>query len=207
MKRLILLMAIACMATAASAQKADAALVLGGAFTSDIQQTFTPTVGPSVIETFKFDRHFFLEGSGSFRVLNAHVAALYVELPVARIPAQPIPTFAGASPFHLSALFITPGVRVKFLPISPVSPWVSAGGGLARYSTDDCCAGPVNKGALQYGGGLDFKTGLPVLGFRAEVRDFVTSDPSTLLNGPSITPMKGMHHHSLLVGGGVVLRF
>ena len=67
MKRFVLLLAIACVSTAASAQKVDAALVLGGAFTSDIQQTFTPTVGPSVLETLKFEHHFFLEGAVSVR--------------------------------------------------------------------------------------------------------------------------------------------
>ncbi len=163
MKGFVLLLVIVCVSTAMSAQKADAALVLGGAFASDIQQTFTPTVGPSVVETFKFEHHFFLEGAASVRLLK------------------------------------------KFLPASPISPWVSVGGGWARYSSDDNVT--VNKGAVQYGGGLDFKTGLPLLGFRAEVRDFVTSDPSALIVGPSTTPMKGLHHHSVLVGGGIVLRF
>ena len=206
MKRYLLLMAIACISAAAWAQKADAALVVGGAFTSDIQQTFTPTVGPSVVETFKFDHHVFLEGAASVRLLNAHLASLHLELPVAGIPSQSTPTALGTAPFHLSALFITPGLKIKLLPISPISPWVSAGGGWARYSSDESTL-TVNKGALQYGGGLDFKTGLPLLGFRAEVRDFVTSDPSALIAGPSTTPMKGLHHHSVLVGGGIVLRF
>jgi len=205
MKRFVLLLAIACVSTAASAQKADAALVLGGAFTSDIQQTFTPTVGPSVLETLKFEHHFFLEGAVSVRLLNAHLASLHVELPVAGIPSQSTPKVFGGVPFHLSALFITPGLRLKVLPASPISPWVSVGGGWAHYSSDDNVT--VNKAAVQYGGGLDFKTGLPLLGFRAEVRDFVTSDPSALIVGPSTTPMKGLHHHSVLVGGGIVLRF
>jgi len=178
--------------------------VLGGAFTSDIQQTFTPTVGPSVVETFKFDHHIFLEGAASVRLLNAHLASLHVELPVAGIPSQSTSTSPGA--FHLSALFITPGFKLKVLPVAPISPWVSVGGGWAHYSTSDTTL-TVNKGAVEYGGGLDFKTGLPLLGFRAEVRDFVTSDPSALLIGPSVTPMKGLHHHSVLVGGGIVLRF
>jgi hypothetical protein len=205
MKRYVLLLAIACISTAASAQKADAALVLGGAFTSDIQQTFRPTVGPDFPETFKFDHHIFLEGAISVRLLNAHLASLHVELPVAGIPSQPMPRVPGGVPGHLSALFITPGLRLKVLPISPISPWVSVGGGWARYSSDSNLT--VNKGAVQFGGGLDFKTGLPLLGFRAEARDFVTSDPSALFAGPGTTGKTGLHHHSLLVGGGIVLRF
>ena len=60
-----------------------------------------------------------------------------------------------------------------------------------------------NKAAIQYGGGLDFKTGLPLLGFRAEVRDFVTGDPDFGVFSTS----GGLHHHNILVGGGIVLRF
>lgn len=205
MKRFLLLLAIACIPAAAVAQKADAALVLGGAFTSDIKQTFTPTVGPSNLETFKFDHHIFIEGAVSLRLLNAHLASLHVELPIAGVPSQPSPLEFGAVPGHLSSLFITPSLKLKVLPVAPISPWVSVGGGWAHYHADDPTT--VNRGAIQYGGGLDFKTGLPLLGFRAEARDFVSADPSALFTGPSITPQKGLHHHTLLVGGGLVIRF
>jgi hypothetical protein len=98
-------------------------------------------------------------------------------------------------------LFITPGLRLKLLPVSPISSWVALGGGLARYNG-------ANKAAIEYGGGLDFKTGLPLLGLRAEVRDFVTED---FLNGSigSVIALNssGLHHHNVLIGGGIVLRF
>jgi hypothetical protein len=82
---------------------------------------------------------------------------------------------------------------------------VSVGGGWARYSLNT--AGLTqNKAALQYGGGLDFKTGLPLLGFRVEVRDFVTGDPDFGSSG-IFTPNSGLHHHNILAGGGIVLRF
>ena len=77
------------------------------------------------------------------------------------------------------------------------------GGGWAHYSLNT--AGTTeNKGALQFGGGLDFKTGLPVLGFRAEVRDFLTGVPT--FNSGFLTET-GLHHHNILAGGGIVLRF
>ena len=205
MKRILLLLAIACIPAAAVAQKVDAAVVLGGAFTSDIKQTFSPTVGPGVLETFKFDHHLFIEGAVGVRLLNAHLASLHVELPIAGVPSQSTPVQLGAVPSHLSSLFITPSLRLKVLPMAPISPWISAGGGWAHFHGDDTTT--VNRGAIQYGGGLDFKTGLPLLGFRAEARDFVSADPSALFNGPSITPQKGLHHHTLLVGGGLVIRF
>ena len=206
MKRYVLWVLMTCLSMPVLAQKVDAGFVLGGAFTSQIQQTFTPTVGPGLIETFKFKHHIFLEGTGAVRVFNAHLASLYLEVPVAVIPAQPTPVLPGAVPFHLSALFVTPGVRIKLLPIASVSPWVSVGGGWAHYSSDDPFP-TVNNHALQYGGGVDFKSGLPLLAFRAEARDFVTADPSALVAGPSTTPKNGLHHHSVLVGVGIVLRF
>jgi opacity protein-like surface antigen len=88
-------------------------------------------------------------------------------------------------------------LRLKFAPSSGVSPFLSAGGGLGRFkagSTSD------NHGAFQVGGGLDFKTKLPLLGFRFETRDFVTGSPSfsTLTNN---------HLNNLFVGGGVTLHF
>ena len=99
------------------------------------------------------------------------------------------------SPF--STFFFTPSLRLKFVPSSGVSPFVSAGGGLGRFkagSTSD------NHGAFQVGGGLDFKTKLPLLGFRVEARDFVTGSPS-------FSTLTSNHLNNLFVGGGVTLHF
>jgi hypothetical protein len=201
MKRFIL-MAVLCISTAASAQKADAGFVVGGSFVSDTSGTVALGL-VSVPTNIKTDHHFFLEGEFGLRVLNAHVAALYVELPVAGIPSTTITeTISGTPVDHLSTVFITPGVRVKILPASPISPWASVGGGWARYSLNDSGL-TQNKPAVSYGGGLDFKTGLPLLGFRAEVRDFLTGNPNFDLAAFNTTGK----HHNILVGGGLVLRF
>ncbi|HET9281102.1 MAG TPA: hypothetical protein VFR24_03965 [Candidatus Angelobacter sp.] len=204
MKRFVIWLIVMSLTTAAVGQKVDASFVLGAASASDIQQTFTPTIGPSVLEKTSFDRHIFLEGAASLRLLNAHAVSLRLEVPVAEIPSQPIAILPGESPLALSALFITPGLRVNVLPGAAVSPWGSVGGGWAHYSSDNTT---ISKGALQYGGGLDFKTGLPLLAFRAEVRDFVTADPVDVFINSETTSMKGLHHHNVLVGGGIVLRF
>lgn len=109
--------------------------------------------------------------------------------------------------------FVTPGLRAKLLPGASISPFVSVGGGWARYSL-----GPAsnNKGALEFGGGVDFKTGIPLLGFRAEVRDFVTSEPRFDLGFSSVTGFPvagsqdlqgGFHRNNVLVGGGAVFSF
>ena len=205
MKRYSILFVILCASTFAMAQKADAAFVVGGSFVSDTTGTFLVPITGSTSATIKTDHHIFLEGALGVRLLNAHLVSLHAELPVAGIPSQPL-RVAGLPTVldHLGTLFITPGIRVKVLPGAPISPWASVGGGWGRYSLD---SGPTeDKATLQYGGGLDFKTGLPLLGFRGEVRDFVTADPH--FGFPNIFTVKsGLHHHNILVGGGIVLRF
>jgi hypothetical protein len=206
MKRFSILIVLLCASTFATAQKADAAFVVGGSFVSDTKETF---LAPSstLTDTVKTDHHLFLEGALGVRLLNAHVASLSLELPVAGMTSQKLTLAStpGTVVDNLSTLFITPGFRLKLLPISPISPWVSVGGGWARYSVDS--GTNTNKGAIEYGGGLDFKTGLPLLGFRAEVRDFVTGDPRFGASSIVARNNNGLHHHNILAGGGIVLRF
>jgi hypothetical protein len=207
MKRFSILIALLfCASTFALAQKADVAVVVGGSFVSNTKETFLPP-STTTFDTVKTDHHLFLEGELGVRLLNAHVASLSLELPVAGITSQKITRASTPSTVvdNLSTVFITPGFRLKLLPISPISPWVSVGGGWARYSLDSGLK--TNKGAIQYGGGLDFKTGFPLLGFRAEVRDFVTGDPNFGVGSVIAGNNSGLHHHNILVGGGLVLRF
>src|SRR5438270_9685991 len=201
MKRFSILIALLCASTFAAAQKVDAAFVVGGSFVSDTKETFSSS--PTPFDTIKTDHHLFLEGALGLRLLNAHVASLSLDVPVAGIPSQKV-TFASSPNTvfeNLSTLFITPGLRLKVLPVSPISPWVVLGGGWARYSQGGF---NQNKAAIEYGGGLDFKTGLPLLGLRAEVRDFVTED---FLNGSigSVIAQNssGLHHHNILAGGEI----
>jgi hypothetical protein len=208
--KMFLVGVILSLSTFAAAQKADAALVLGGSSVSDTTGTFTGPVIPfgngAKIQT---DHKIFLEGALGVRLLNAHAIALYAELPVAGLPSQQISIFPAGSSIrintdHMGSVFITPGIRIKFLPGAPISPWASIGGGWARYSLDSGTT--ESKAALQYGGGIDFKTRVPLLGFRAEVRDFVTGDPSFGFSS-NFSESSGLHHHNILVGGGIVLRF
>ena len=207
MKRFSILFVVLCASTFALAQKADVAFVAGGSFVNDSKVTFLP--GSTIVDTVKTNNHVFLEGALGVQMFNAHLAFLSLEVPVVGIPSQQLTLASTASTVvdHLSTVFVTPALRLKFVPAAPIAPWVSVGGGWARFSTDSGVTN--NKGALEYGGGLDFKTGLPVLGFRAEVRDFVTGNPNfgsiNLVNGA--IGQGGFHRHNLMVGGGIVLRF
>lgn len=206
MKRFFILMAMAFVATGATAQKTDFAFTVGGSFVSDTQgvTALTPVTtafGP----TLQTDHHIFLEGTLGFRILDAKVTSLALEVPVAGMSGQNL-RFAEAPSIvvdHLSTVFVTPSLRFKILPASGISPWASIGGGWAHYSLDS--GGTSNKAALQFGGGLDFKTGLPLLGFRAEIRDFITGDPD--LNVIQLANQGGLRHNNVPAGGGIVLRF
>jgi hypothetical protein len=208
MKRLLLLALMLLVSGFAAAQKVDAALVVGGSFVSDTRGTFTVPEFPFLNANFKTSHRVFVEGTLGVRLLNAHIASLHLELPVAEIPSQSLSvtptTISGASILvtHFNTLFITPGLRLKVLPSSGISPWVSVGGGWARYAIGDT----ENKGAIQYGGGLDLKTGIPFLGVRAEVRDFVTANPNFGFPSGIFIESSGLHHHNVLAGGGIVLR-
>jgi|ERR1041385_125613 hypothetical protein len=208
MKRLFAVAVVLLISRFAVAQKADVAFVVGGSFVSDTTGTVTfppPFVGSGNV-TVRTDHHFFFEGALGVRVLDAKAVSLHIEAPIAAIPSTTLTEpITSTTLDHISTLFITPGLRMKFLPGAPIAPWVSIGGGWAHYRLKDASL-TQNKAALQYGGGLDFKTNLPVLGFRAEVRDFVTGDPDFNL-GSLFSPKSGLHHHNILVGGGIVLRF
>jgi hypothetical protein len=195
--------------TVVLAQKADVSFVIGGAFVSEdhVAPGVTCTIQCPLAFNFRTDTHVFYEGTGAFRLANFKLASLHLEVPVAGIPSAQV-DFSGtpsSNALKISSVFVTPSLRVKFAPGFPVSPFVSIGGGWAHYNL----SGPsMNKGALQFGGGVDIKTGIPLLGFRAEVRDFVTDQPDfgivsiQTVGSPSLG-----RRHNVLAGGGIVLRF
>ena|ERR1700761_907021 len=209
MKRFLVLFVVLCASTLALAQKADVAFVAGGSFVSNTNVTVLSA--PNVADTLKTNNHLFLEGALGVRLVNARLISLHLDVPFAGIPSQKITLASDPSTVvdHLSTLFITPGLKLKVLPGAPISPWVAAGGGWARFSTDSGFR--TNDGVVEYGGGLDFKSGLPILGFRAEIRDFVTGDPnfgiSSIASSGNLNGNSSFHHHNLMAGGGIVLRF
>ena len=191
------------------AQKADVSFVAGGAFVSEdhVAPGVTCTITCPLGFNFRTDTHVFYEGTGAVRLANFKLASLHLEVPVAGIPSAQV-VFSetpSLNALKLSSVFVTPSLRVKFAPGFPVSPWASIGGGWAHYNL----SGPSeNKGALQFGGGVDIKTGIPLLGFRAEVRDFVTGQPDFgILSIQTVGSQSLGRRHNVLAGGGIVFRF
>lgn len=190
-------------AVAAHAQKAEVSVTFGAAVSPDgkgpvtcgeaiicpiPQGTIGPvSLGPGVSWQTSF----------AYRLLNFKAAALYVELLFAGSPSRRGPS--GIFNGDFSSFFFTPAAQVKFLPGNSVSPFASVGGGVAHFSSLDSSG---NAGALQVGGGLDFRTPLRVLGVRVEARDFITGHGS-------VSPLANFTSHvqHIFAGGGIVVKF
>jgi hypothetical protein len=198
------------------AQRLDAAFTGGLSKVSDSTVIFTvgcivPPAScppPAFRDQLQTDNHYFLGGSFGLRLLNAKAFSLHLEVPVAGVMSQNLvlpstPTFVS----QMSAIFVTPSLQLRAFPDFPLTPWISAGGGIAHYSADPDLT--TNKGALQFGGGVDFKVGLRHMRLRGEIRDFVTGDPNMgLVSGPFTGATQGgLHRHNVMVGGGVVFHF
>lgn len=132
-------------------------------------------------------------------------AELYGEINGMFAPVHSLSSTAKAASKDISALYITPGVRLKFYPKDKLSPWVVGGLGYALYrASSQTIAGATNPssgsshtGAFEFGGGLDFRVN-PKISLRFEVRDFFTGSPRYNY------PIFGKGQYNFLAGGGVV---
>jgi hypothetical protein len=149
-----------------------------------------------------------LQANYGYRLLGNETAALYGEVHFLANPLRQINSTDQTLTRDASAIFLTPGIRVKFVPHHRVAPYLAVGGGWAVYeqSTTTLNGNPnpasrlVNHGALDYGGGVDFKF-WRFVGFRAEIRDFYAGGPS--YNTAAIHGGQ----HNVVTGGGIVLKF
>lgn len=184
------------LASAGFAQSNDVAVSFGGTFAPGAE-------GPALCEAIltcpagivsrSVDPGFSVEGTYAHRLANFRVASLHLELPLLFSPARNSEFLTRG----FSTFFLTPSLRLKFLPSSGVSPFISTGGGWGRFKRSSISD---NHAAFQVGGGLDFKTNLPLLGFRIEARDFVAGPPS-------FSSLTNNHLNNLFVGGGIVFHF
>ncbi|MFB3815944.1 MAG: hypothetical protein ACE14L_17710 [Terriglobales bacterium] len=148
------------------------------------------------------DNVFVIEGNIAHRISHAPKAALYLELPIvasteSKVMALAISGGQSFSTRSYSALFISPGVRLKFVPDSRLSPYFAVGGGLARFSKSGSSS--TNTGVLDFGAGLDVRIAR-FLALRGEVRDFYSGAPELIRGLPD-------REHQVVATGGVVFRF
>src|SRR5258708_31096482 len=67
------------------------------------------------------------------RFLGANIAALYGEIEFVAIPNRALTAATATVPQNYASLYLTPGLRLKFLPGSRLSPWAAIGGGYGLY--------------------------------------------------------------------------
>ncbi|HEX2330994.1 MAG TPA: hypothetical protein VHN74_19875 [Candidatus Angelobacter sp.] len=195
----VLLVAVLLLSTAGSAQSNDLAVTFGAAISPASEGI--PTCEAILIcppsGTLSIDSGFTVGGSFTHRLANFHVASLGLELPLFAAPSRSAPAVQFRQDF--SSLFFTPSLQVRFLPGAGISPFVSGGAGVGYFS------GTSGKAtwATQIGGGLDFKTGLPHLGFRVEARDFISGVPKI----DALSLFTSGHLQHVVAGGGIVFKF
>jgi len=141
------------------------------------------------------------------RFLDAKIAALYGELEFVAIPNRALTAASATVPQNYASLYLTPGVRLKFLPGSRLSPWAAIGGGYGLYQQSAQLSNGqnttnkfLNRGVFDYGGGLDYRL-FRVIGLRGEVRDFFSGNPN--LN----VALRSSTQHNVVASGGIILRF
>lgn len=185
----------------AVAQKNELALVAG------VKITPSGSFGASTSNTVDVDKSFAFEASLAHTLASVPMVALQLEIPVVAVPNSDISRSNLLAARSYSSIYFTPGFRLKFATALPVNPWISAGGGMARFnpSSTNNAGGPsgatsTTKGAFDVGAGIDFKaTGFPIA-LRVEAREFYAGVPNLAL--PSLDL-----HHNVFFGGGIVFRF
>ena len=150
--------------------------------------------------SFHIDTAFAVQAALAHRLIGVGVASLDLELPVIAAPTRGVSSLNNITPGDMSSVFFTPSLRLRILPKARISPFVSAGGGLAHYNVNSTT---TNKGAFAVGGGVDFRTPLPLLRLRGEVRDVASGQPNF---GPGTSTDSNLRHN-LFFGGGLALRF
>lgn len=177
-----------------NAQSNDIAFSVGGVFSPHASPSgiaCIQVVGQPCGGTFQTKTAVAYEGTLAHRLFNLHLASLHLELPILGTPNRDI---SGVLSGSYSSVFVTPGLRLK-VSLPGFSPFVSVGGGLAHFSALGSGSGNTT-GAFQVGGGVDVHTPIPLIGLRAEVREFLTGQPNFSTN-----------NQNLFVGGGIVLKF
>jgi hypothetical protein len=215
-KVLVLMLGLCSFSTLLFAQNNELSVSVGGVFatgqnTTSVFPTLCPVTLPNCnVFTSSIVNHSGVAFMGNFsrRITAFGPAALYVEAPVVVGPDRNSDvTFRSATllgnvvTLTSSSLFFTPAVKVKFLDSSRFAPFATVGGGLAHVGFN---TNTRNTGALQFGGGLDFKSPIPHMGFRAEVRDFFSGSS---VQGSSFTQVSPAHQHVVFAGGGVFVKF
>lgn len=136
------------------------------------------------------------------RLASSSTVALYGEVNFVASPLRDVTTSSSSATHDFASLYITPGVRVKFLPASRLSPYVAVGGGYADYeqSTKQIDGRPnaapreLARGVFDFGAGLDVRV-WRFLALRGEARDFHSGSPNY-----NLASISGGQHNVMATG-------
>jgi opacity protein-like surface antigen len=156
----------------------------------------------------KFGNGFTYEFGYATRLIDAKLASLYFEVPLAGTPSTKVKTTNALSPNSYSSIFFTPGLKVKFFSVGKYSPFALIGVGLSHFREGDTTvAGQPNVNrhgetdtVFDFGFGLDARV-FSHVSLRGQVRDFYSDLPPLNVHALS------NRQHNALISGGVVLRF
>jgi opacity protein-like surface antigen len=185
----------------AMAQRQEVGVMIGYDFTQgrDVSSVFPVDVSNEKSFQFFYGR----------RMVDGKVASFHGEFVMALVQDAELRTANPISPRSYSSIFVTPGLKFKFLPGFIVTPYVAGGLGLARFNQSaTLISGGANTGdrasykfVMNYGGGAEFNA-FPFLSFRAEIRDFVAGNPNLAFPLTS-----GSNQHNVIPSIGIALRF
>jgi hypothetical protein len=180
--------------------------VFGGEVLSQTRNVQGPTGGQiQVRSSYAAGAHF------DYAFSNHRVVVPHLEIEVTVLPPRIVKSLSEAVPQSYDSLYVTPGLRLEFVPRAPLRPWIVAGGGYTLYLQSQVLTNGqkfsvhiVNRAAIDYGGGLDYRVWRSKhyswsLNLRGQVRDFVSGNPS--FNAPLTSSVQ----HNIVASGGVVV--
>jgi len=195
------LLAVCAFVTHASAQKNELSGLLGRTFISD--QGIKG--GTFFDNNVHFGKGLTFEVNYARRVLGPGSASLSLEVPAVINWDEDLASDAQQIPKSFKSYFVTPSARLNLFSNSAVSPWVSLGGGIGRFSVSSTqVSGSGNTGtttgALQAGLGLDVRF-FGRFSIRGEARDFWSGVPQLNVDTGKT------RQHNYFVAGGIVWHF
>lgn len=181
----------------------EVGLVIGATITPDVTLAAGGSLqyNPSLALGVEYDRRLFSYHHATL-LTGVDFLASPLDVKLSSPPANVTPNYA--------YIFLAPHVRVNFNAEGTLQPWLLFGGGYtaftaARPSTATSYSGGTNTGTLEFGGGVDTKplvhlVGIPI-GARLEVRDFYSGQPNYNQLVPS-----GLQNNVVFTGG-LLIRF
>lgn len=146
-----------------------------------------------------------LEINPAYRLVSGHRTELFAESPLIIGSSAQVGYLNGVAGYR--SYFYTPSLRFQFRLVRYVIPFVSGGYGLGmgvpsdfRTALQSVAPRTMITGATQVGGGINIMPFRSGVGFRFEMRDFIS-------NVPNVEGGERRMQHTLVPAGSVTLRF